>query len=159
MHYFGGKGIIFNLQNKSLAQRHNRFFSPGTLIYFMTNLCAGGSHSPAGHFDVKSAFRVLLPPQAGVIWRFPRPIPVTHSFANGLKHTTDKEIRIIEVLFKREKSYKSKFKVSLIRSSLCVPDEDVLLLAYSLAQRLSEGHLGKVLQRCVDGVPDGLVKH
>lgn len=40
-----------------------------------------------------------------------------------------------------------------------VPNEDVLLLAYGLAQRLSEGHLGKVLQRRVDGIPDGLVKH
>ena len=40
-----------------------------------------------------------------------------------------------------------------------VPDEDVLLLPYSLAQRLSEGHLSKVLQRGVDGIPDRLVKH
>ena len=65
----------------------------------MSYLCARGSYSPAGHFDVKSTFGVLLPPQAGVIWRFPRPIPVTDSLSNGLKNTIDKENSVIEVLW------------------------------------------------------------
>ena len=40
-----------------------------------------------------------------------------------------------------------------------LPDQDVLLLAHSLAKRLPQGHLSEVLQRSVDGVPDGLVEH
>lgn len=38
------------------------------------------------------------------------------------------------------------------------PNEDVLLLAHGLSERLSQGHLCKVLQGRVDGVPDGLVE-
>lgn len=40
-----------------------------------------------------------------------------------------------------------------------LPNEDVLLLAHSLSEWLSQGHLCKVLEGGVDGVPDGLVKH
>lgn len=38
------------------------------------------------------------------------------------------------------------------------PDQDVLLLPDCLPKRLSQGHLGKVLQGCIDSVADGLVK-
>ena len=38
------------------------------------------------------------------------------------------------------------------------PDEDILLLPHCLPEGLTQGHLGKVLQGCVDGVPDGLVE-
>lgn len=40
-----------------------------------------------------------------------------------------------------------------------LPDEDVLLLAHSLSEWLSQGHLCKVLEGGVDGVPDGLIEH
>jgi len=39
------------------------------------------------------------------------------------------------------------------------PDEDVLLLAHGLPQRLPQRNLGEVLQRGVDGVADRLVEH
>lgn len=65
----------------------------------MPYLCAGGSYSPAGHFDVESTFGVLLPPQTGVIWRFPRPLPVTDGLSNGLKNTTDNGNSIRDVHF------------------------------------------------------------
>lgn len=38
------------------------------------------------------------------------------------------------------------------------PDQDVLLLPYCLPEWLSQCHLGKVLQSCIDSVADGLVK-
>lgn len=38
------------------------------------------------------------------------------------------------------------------------PDKDVLLLPHCLSQGLTQGHLGKILQGRVDGVPDGLVE-
>lgn len=39
------------------------------------------------------------------------------------------------------------------------PLDDVLLLLDGLSQRLSEGHLGKVLQCSVDSVPDGVIEY
>lgn len=38
------------------------------------------------------------------------------------------------------------------------PDQDILLLPDCLPEWLSQGHLGKVLQGCIDSVADGLVK-
>lgn len=38
------------------------------------------------------------------------------------------------------------------------PDQNILLLPDRLPERLSQGHLGKVLQGCIDSVADGLVK-
>lgn len=61
----------------------------------MSYLSAGGSYSPAGHFDVKSTFRVFLTPQTGVIWWFPRSFPVTDGLSNGLKDTADETNRIV----------------------------------------------------------------
>lgn len=39
------------------------------------------------------------------------------------------------------------------------PDQNILLLPDRLPEWLSQGHLGKVLQGCIDGVADGLVKN
>lgn len=127
----------------------------------MSYLCAGGSYSPAGHFDVKSTFRVFLTPQTGVIWWFPCPLPVTDGLPNGLKNTAQGEKDRITVYVRLKAQVSQWFLMSFWSDHhcACVPNEDVLLLAYSLAQRLSEGHLGKVLQCCVDGIPNGLVKH
>lgn len=38
------------------------------------------------------------------------------------------------------------------------PDENILLLPDGLPEWLSQGHLGKVLQGCINSVADGLVK-
>lgn len=38
------------------------------------------------------------------------------------------------------------------------PDQNILLLPDRLPERLSQGHLGKVLQGCIDSVADGLVE-
>lgn len=49
-----------------------------------------------------------------------------------------------------------------VKAKICpsiLPDEDVLLLAHRLSERLSQGHLCKILQGGVDGMSDGLVKH
>lgn len=56
----------------------------------LSYLCTGGSYSSAGHFDIKTTFRVLLSPKTGVIWRFSRPLPVTDGLSNGLENTTKK---------------------------------------------------------------------
>lgn len=40
-----------------------------------------------------------------------------------------------------------------------LPNEDILFFAHSLSEWLSQGHLCKVLEGRVDGVPDGLVEH
>lgn len=49
-------------------------------------LGAGGSHGPAGHLDVKPSFRVLLPPQTGVVGGLPCPLPVADGLADGLQN-------------------------------------------------------------------------
>lgn len=50
-------------------------------------------------------------------------------------------------------------KVCIFHVVYILPDEDVLLLAHSLSEWLSQDHLCKVLQGRVDCVPDGLVEH
>lgn len=50
------------------------------------------------------------------------------------------------------------FDAPLQRAHGAPPDENVLLLPHRLPQGLAQCHLGEVLQRRVDGVPDGLVE-
>lgn len=45
-----------------------------------------------------------------------------------------------------------------MRPSEDPPDEDILFLAHSLPQGLTQCHLGEILQGRIDGVADGLVE-
>lgn len=71
-------------------------------------------------------------------------------------------IRVLQIL---KRSFASTVVQSdlkyedLLVLTIQVPDKNILLFAYSLAQRLSEGHLSKILQRGIDCIPDGLVEH
>lgn len=71
----------------SLQTEHH---SLSTLVRFTSHLCAGGSNGSTRHLDIKTAFRVLLTPQTGVIWRFPGSFPVTDSFSNSLENAAEK---------------------------------------------------------------------
>ncbi len=42
---------------------------------------------------------------------------------------------------------------------VCLPLDDVFLLLDGLPQRVTQGHLSKILQSWVDGVSDGVIEH
>lgn len=51
------------------------------------NLCAGGSHGAAGHFNVEATFGVLLTPEGRVVEGLVPCLPVAYRLPDGLQDT------------------------------------------------------------------------